>query len=117
MLKKIGLATALVVLASGCTTTSQGGYYWGSYSNSYYEWLKAPSPETLAERKASLEDIITVSKEKGIRIPPGIQAELGKIYGEQKNPEMAVSMLRAEMETYPESVPFLQRVLDQQGVQ
>jgi hypothetical protein len=113
MIKKTGLAFALIITASGCATTSSGGYYWGSYSNSYYEWLKAPSPETLAERKASLEDIVNTSKEKGLRVPPGIQAELGKIYAEEQNSEMASSMLRAEMETYPESTVFLQRLLEQ----
>jgi hypothetical protein len=108
-----GLVILSLMLVSGCTTTSHGGYYWGNYSNAYYEWLKAPSPETLAERKESLEDIINTSREKGLRVPPGVQAELGKIYAEQNNPEMASSMLSAEMETYPESAIFLKRLLEQ----
>ena len=113
MIRKLCFIVAIVSLSVGCATTSQGGYYWGDYSSAYYEWLKSPSPETLVQRKESLEDIINTSKEKELRVPPGIYAELGKIYMELKNPEMATSMISAEMETYPESRVFLQRLMEQ----
>ncbi len=76
-------------------------------------WLRSDERLAPLDTKESLHDEINTSNEKGLRIPPGIQAELGKIYAEQQNPEMAMSMLRAEMETYPESAVLLQRVIDQ----
>ena len=104
------LAIALLVALVGCATVSDAGYYWGEYSETYYQWVVAPSEETLAAHVAELQDIITESKERELRVPPGIYAELAFFLQRQGGADSAPGFYAQEIELYPESAVMLQRL-------
>lgn len=105
------LAVILCIGLVGCTTVSPGGYYWGKYSYTYHDLLKNPGETTRAAHEATLMDIITKSKEKDLRTPPGIHAELGNLLSDADKNDEAVAQYQAERDLYPESAIFLQRLL------
>jgi hypothetical protein len=91
-----------VVLLSACNTT-QGGLYWGSYSDTLYDYKKEPGDKSRQQHVKSLNDIITTSDKKGIRVPPGVLIELAIMEIESGSPESANSLLDRELSLYPES--------------
>lgn len=96
------IVVAAAILLSACNAT-QGGLYWGGYSNTLYEFKKEPGDETRQDHVKSLNDIITTSDKKGIRIPPGVLVELAIMEIESGNPENANALLDRELSIYPES--------------
>ena len=113
MRKIIGiLVVAAVMTLSGCATTvTEAGYYWGKYSSTLYDYTKNPSDETMAAHVEELEEIISESAERGLRVPPGVHAELGYIRAKQSDGAAAMAHYESEMALYPESRLFLERVV------
>lgn len=102
-----------LLLIGGCATTvSESGLFWGNYSKTLYEYKKNPSPENLAKHKNELQTILSKSKEMRLRPPPGIQAELGAIYMNEKDQKTAMNYFSLEAETYPESKILITRLMD-----
>jgi hypothetical protein len=93
---------SVVVLLSACNTT-QGGLYWGSYSDTLYNYKKEPGDQSRQQHVKSLNDIIATSDKKGIRVPPGVLIELAIMQIESGSPENANSLLDRELSLYPES--------------
>jgi hypothetical protein len=110
----ITLIALALVSVTGCSGTgvSKGGYYWGGYSSSYYDLLKNPTDEQLQERVSTLEDIVQQSHGKGLRVPPGVHAELASAYMKQGLGEQAKENFRIEISLYPESEMFIRRLVD-----
>lgn len=105
------LSMAMLIVA-GCSNISSGGYYWGDYSSSYYDLLKDPSEEQLAKRVESLQGIIAKSDELGLRVAPGIHAELAQALMKQGLESQAMDHFRIEIELYPESEAFIRRLVE-----
>jgi hypothetical protein len=105
------LIVAAILMLSGCVTVTEAGYYWGKYSSTLYAYTKNPSDESLAAHVEELEEIISESSERDLRVPPGIHAELGYIKARQGDDGMAIGHYESEMSLYPESRLFLERVL------
>ena len=103
------IALSLLTLA-GCSNISEAGYYWGRYAVTLYAYQKSPSPETLAQHEKELRDIIEYSNENQLKVPPGIYAELGYIEQNRGEAATALSFYQQEMNTYPESQAFLERL-------
>lgn len=101
---------ATLVALTGCQTVTPAGYYWGDYSKTLYAHTKAPSDETLAQHTAELERIIEVSKNRNLRVPPGIHTELGYIRARGGDNALAMAHYQSEMQQYPESRLFLERL-------
>ena len=99
------------LMVTGCSTVTEAGYYWGDYSATLYKYTGEPSEETLAAHVEALNDIIAVSSEKGLRVPPGIYAELGYISAKKGEDTTSKGYFEAEMQNYPESQPFLERLI------
>ena len=93
----------------GCAPQTM--YYWGDYSNSLYKYKKDFTPEMLEKHKTELLDIISKSGKKGLRVPPGINAELGYIFMLQGQNDQAIVYLKQEKVTYPESTKFIDDLL------
>ena len=108
--KALALAAAILVLA-GCSSVSPAGYYWGSHSQTYYAYIAAPSEATLNAHIAELERIVVQSEERSLKVPPGILAELGFFKSKASADTDAIAYYQREMELYPESSAFLQRVI------
>lgn len=106
---KIIIMLTMVFFVGGCAT--QGvQYYWGDYSQTLYDLKKKPGAETEQRHIAELEEIISKSDEKGFRVPPGVQAELGYRYAQQGDSEKASGYFQAELATYPESRLFIEKM-------
>ncbi|MBV7316545.1 DUF4810 domain-containing protein [Shewanella sp. NIFS-20-20] len=105
---KKSLLLCATLLLTACVQITETGYYWGNYSETYYQYIKSPSEATVTDHLASLQDIIHYSAEKGLKVPPGIYAELGYIYAQRGETQQANSMYAKEAELYPESAKFLQ---------
>lgn len=103
------LSTAL--LFTGCASVTESGYYWGDYSETYYEYIKAPSEESVTNHLNELNSIVDISNKKGLKVPPGIYAEIGYITAKTGNPDDSVKYYRQEVELYPESTGFVERLI------
>ena len=110
MIKKITI-TILIGLISACSTVSPGGYYWGKYEYTSHSLIKNPSVETKAAHEATLRDIISESKSRSLRVPPGIHGELGHLLAKENRNSEALSQYEAELKLYPESKVFLEKLL------
>lgn len=110
MKKTISAIALSLLLLGGCATVTEAGYYWGNYSGTLYEYTKNPSESTLAAHKAELENIIGKSRDKQLRVPPGIHAELGYINAREGSDSQAMAHYENEMSLYPESRLFLERL-------
>ena len=103
-IKSIFLIFVLIVLYS-CTPT--GLYYYGNYSNTLYNFKKAPTDKELLIHIEELDEIIKISNKKKLRVPPGIYAELGFYYSQKEDFEKALKLYKLESITYPESSKFM----------
>jgi len=104
------LVASLFFLGGCAATVTEAGYYWGDYSQTLYKYTKDPNETTLAAHVEELEDIISTSDEKGLKVPPGIHAELGYIKAREGNDALAMGHYEKEMSLYPESRLFLERL-------
>ncbi len=111
-MKVLCILSVLFLFASCATQISESGLYWGKYSNSLYEYKKNPSKENLLKHKNELIAIISKSKELKLRPPPGLQAELGTIYAEEKETNLAMENFVAEKSTYPESAVMVSTLVN-----
>jgi len=110
-MKVLWPALSVALLLTGCATKPID-YYYGNYEKTYYHSKKDGTPASIAKYKESLEDVIKTSKEKGLRVPPGIYCEYGYLLAKQHNPE-AERYFDLEIATYPESARFVALVRSQ----
>ncbi|AQA20391.1 hypothetical protein BST95_19025 [Halioglobus japonicus] len=100
-----------LLLATGCATVTEAGYYWGDYSTTLYNFTKNPSEETLAAHEEELHEIIEYSADNSLTVPPGIYAELGYINAKRGDDDKALAYYEAEMQNFPSSRHFLERLV------
>lgn len=103
------LIIILILTSVGCAT-SNTNYYWGNYSSTLYNLKKNPGDDSLNKHIEELKRIISKSKDKNLRVPPGIHAELGYRLAETNEMEEARIELTNEATIYPESKTFIERV-------
>ncbi len=99
----------LLPILMGCAMTKPM-YYWDGYSQTLYDYKKAPGDETLAKHKASLEKVLSKSAEKGLRVPPGIYCEYGYLLLKEGKEQEALKFIDLEGKTYPESAFFVEKL-------
>ncbi len=108
----ISLILLSVFFFVGCAT-QKPIYSWGDYSSSLYRLKKNPCDENLVKHEQVLLKIMADSKEKGLRIPPGVYCEYGYILLKEGKSNEALSYFDLEQKTYPESTVFIQRLESQ----
>jgi len=116
-MKNMLLVLLSATLLAACATKPPPRVYWGNYSDSLYELKKEPSAQTLSTHKQELEEIISKSETWKILPPPGVSAELGKLYLEAGDKEQAIQLIKQEAFNYPESqtlVALLLRSMEEQ---
>lgn len=110
-LRSTMLAGVLAVLLAGCATVTEAGYYWGDYSTSLYRLTKDPSKDTLAAHVTTLEKMIEEADRRGLRVPPGIHAELGYLKGKQGDQAARDRHFVLEIRLYPEARVFAEKLI------
>ncbi len=101
----------ILVFFVGCVP--QTIFYWGDYSTSLYDYNKNPDEKTFAAHKKSLQDIIAVSPQKHLHVPPGVYAEYGFLLIKEGNEKDGLECFDKEIKLYPESIVFIQRLKDE----
>jgi hypothetical protein len=101
----------IVILLLGTLVVScspKTRFVWGNYENSLYRYYK--NPETRDQYKASLEKAVEKGQSEG-KLAPGLMAELGYLALEDGESTVAVNYFEQEMQAFPESRPFMQKVI------
>lgn len=111
MIKTASLLLCCVLL--GACASKPPYMFWGNYSQTLYDYKKEPSPETRARHAEQMEYIIERSESLKIAPPPGVCAELGKLYIDMGQQAKGIAMLNKEVELYPEAQPLMTMVLKQ----
>tara|TARA_B110001454_G_C12659071_1_gene408752 strand:+ start:701 stop:1051 length:351 start_codon:yes stop_codon:yes gene_type:complete len=100
----------ITIFLAGCQTTKPM-YQYENYAESFYSMKKEGGDETAKEWKISLESIIEKSKEKAVRVPPGVYANLGYIHLKANNSKGAIIFFEQEKQIYPEATKFMDNLI------
>ncbi len=107
-MKKLLIIFLVVFLTWGCA--KQQLYNWERYPFSLYKYKKDPTDENLQKHKEMLVAIMENSKEKDLRVPPGVYCEYGFILLKDGKKDEALKYFDLEEKTYPESGVFMQNL-------
>ena len=105
---RLGAILALATATIGCAT-SQANYHWGNYDSALYALYQNPQDQKAFV--ASLKTIILESERSGTKIPPGIYAEYGFALYEEGNTADAVAYFQREMDAWPASRVFMEKMI------
>ena len=103
------LAVAALLLA-GCQT-ARPLYYWGNYEPITYESYVKPDKATAEIQIEKLQEDIQKASATNLGVPPGLHAQLGYLYYQQGKLDLAEKEFSAEKALFPESGPFIDRLL------
>ncbi len=103
------LSAALFLTA--CSTGTHGLYQWGSYEDQVYAMYTTESKTSPQEQLAKLEADGEKARASNRTPPPGYYAHLGYLYFETGNPERAVASFQTEKTLFPESRPYMDRLI------
>ncbi len=105
-----GLAVAAVLSFAGCAASPKPLYSWEAFPRVQYD--------ALLHEGASVDQQIQVMEAHALKaqganeaLPPGFRAHLGLLYLNTGNVGGARTMWEAEKATFPESRPFIDRLL------
>ena len=109
MKKAIILITGTLLIVS--CSVQKPLYTWSDYNKTSYDYLKKSNEKATQNLIESYQKII--SEQKGSRKvpPPGIYADYGFLLLQTEHNEEGKQMLAKEIEYYPESKVFIDRIL------
>jgi len=99
---------ALTAFLSGCASSPQPLYAWGSYEAKVYAHLQGESREAQIE---ALERDLEKIEASGKTAPPGFYAHLGMLYAETGNDAKAIACFTTEKTRFPEATAFMDFLL------
>lgn len=105
------LCIAFILALAGCAHEPPM-YYFGNSSSTLYAYKKEPSDKSYMAMKHSLEFVIEYSELNGIRVAPGVFANLGYLNLLENNSGQAVEFFKREKALYPESTRFMDRMIN-----
>ena len=105
------ILTSIAVLSLASCATPTNLYTWSKYETSSYNFLKSSNDKTNTNLDEEYKKII--KKQKGIRgvVPPGVYADYGFLLLQSNKMEEGRTMLQKEMDLYPESRIFMDRII------
>lgn len=107
-LKALAILISSIFLVA-CASTTDTIYKWEGYQKNVYQHFrgdKSPVEQTQS-MQADLEKI----RASGKATPPGYQAHLGLLYGQQGNLDQFAAQIQAEKNQFPESETFMNFLL------
>jgi hypothetical protein len=105
------VALAAFVLV-GCRTAPVTLYQWGAYEPQLTGHFKGESP---VQQIAVMEKHLQAVKAQGKQVPPGFHAHLGMLYSMAGRSDQVVAEFQEEKRLFPESEPYMNRLLDTIG--
>ncbi len=112
-MKKPVILLAMTAVALASCTTTKSLYSWYDYEDATYQYSKKNTDE-LRVRVAEVYKKM-LENQKGARgaVPPGLYAEYGYLLCKTGKTEEGLSFLKEEIKHYPESEPFISRIIKQ----
>jgi hypothetical protein len=110
MNRGLPLSIAALLLATGCASQPPL-YSWGSYEELIYSSYAQPGAVDLASQVAVLEKEFQQAQAQQQRMPPGWHAHLASLYYQLGQIQQARQALLREKAQFPESGPFVDRML------
>jgi hypothetical protein len=109
-MKKLLIISISLFWLVSCTT-QKSLYSWENYEKTSYKYLKNSNEKSTQELIETYQQII--EKQNGTRkvVPPGIYADYGFLLLQANRGEEGKAMLLKEVELYPESKVFIDRIL------
>jgi hypothetical protein len=100
-----------VILCTVACKTQKPLYSWYDYDVTSYNYQKNADEASIRSIIETYQKII--EKQKGSRqtVPPGIYADYGFLLIQTEQVEKGKTMLMREIELYPESKPFIEKIL------
>lgn len=97
-------------LMGGCAHRPATLYQWGNYQGNVDAYLRGDksSPETQTQQ---MEMDLQKIRSGGGALPPGFQAHLGLLYGQQGRLDQFAEQVNAEKQQFPESATFMDFLL------
>ena len=105
----LALLTALCL--AGCVQAPRTLYSWGTFPGQQHQVLQAegaPSAQQIQDMEAHAQQ----ARGEGAALPPGFRAHLGMLYLNTGNAGQARALWQAEKAAFPESSPYMNRLLD-----
>lgn len=111
-MKKLFFVLIASAMFVGCAV-EKPLYTWYNSEDASYTYTKKQTDKALEKAMEQYEKVI--KKQKGSRkvAPPGVNAEYGFLLIKANKKEEGLSLLHAEMDTYPESKVFISRIIKQ----
>jgi len=97
-----------VFILAGCLTET-GLYRWSGYNQQLFDYYQ--NPETAEEFRLQMEATVLEAEKDGMRVAPGLYAEIGTLYLQKGDRTGAVSWYKKERETWPESVVLMDALI------
>ncbi len=110
-LRTLAVVALALTFLSECAPATR--FSWGNYEDALYAYYKSPS-EREAYKKALVAAIDRGKKQNNVA--PGMLAELGYLYLEDGDMAQARALFQEEIQRFPESQPFLIRILERSAV-
>lgn len=107
------VAVAGMALMTSCSTANKPLYSWENYESVSYNYSKDQTEENMLKLQKCYDKMS--EKQKGLRkvVPPGLCTERAYLLVRQGKKDAAIVMLGKEMELYPESKPFVEKIIKQ----
>ena len=107
--RRFGMAVSVAMLV-GCAAKPVSLYMWDSFPNRQYDALlrAGASPE---EQIHAMEEHANKARAHNAALPPGFRAHLGMLELNVGNAQRAKELFESEKATFPESAPYMDRLL------
>jgi len=102
--------TLLLGLAA-CATAPRPLYTWEDFPAQQYVVLVHEGSSTVEDQTRALEAQAEKARATSAALPPGFRAHLGYLYLQAGNPGRARELLLAEKVAFPESGPYMDRLV------
>ena len=108
---KVPLVLVAVALLGGCAATGPTALYqWEGYQTNVDAHFRTDKLSPEAQTQAMEADLLKI-RANGKTVPPGYQAHLGLLYGQQGNLDKFAMQMQAEKQQFPESETFMDFLL------
>ncbi len=101
---------ALVLLAFALTGCASNALYkWGNYEDQLYAAYKDPTK--VQALRLQLENHVEQASKSGLKVAPGLYAELGTLYLQAGQRSQAMAYYLREKQTWPESEQLMSAMI------
>jgi len=106
----VAIAVLACIALGGCATKPAPMYQWQGYQNLVDAYFRADKLSPDAQTQL-MEEGLREIQARGGKVPPGFNAHLGLLYGQQGKLDQFALQMQAEKALYPESATFMDFLL------